>query len=51
MLATELADRLGKDPRPDIELNISRLKFATGQTLIEAGKELGETLRPEEVKQ
>ncbi|MCM8594871.1 DUF499 domain-containing protein [Accumulibacter sp.] len=50
-LATELAGRLGQDPQPDLDLNISRLMFATGQALIEAAKELGETLRPDEVKQ
>jgi hypothetical protein len=50
-LATELADKLGKDPQPDLDLNISWFRFATGQALTEAAKELGETLRPGEVKQ
>jgi hypothetical protein len=50
-LATELAGKLGKDPQPDLDLNISWFRFATGQALTEAAKELGETLRPDEMKQ
>jgi hypothetical protein len=49
--AEELASNLGCQPQPDLGLNISRIKFATGRALVEAAKELGEVLKPGEVVQ
>ena len=49
--AEELASNLGRQPQPDLDLNVSRIKFPTGQKLIEAAKELGEVPKPGEVIQ
>ena len=49
--ASELAVDLGEDVQPDLDLNISRVKFPTGRDLVEAAKELGVTPKPDEVVQ
>jgi hypothetical protein len=49
--ADELASNLGLQPQPDLDLNISRIKFPTGRALMETAKELGEVPRPGEVVQ
>ncbi len=50
-LAIELAERLSRDPQPELSLNIQWLKLPTGAALIELAKELGETLIEGEIRQ
>jgi hypothetical protein len=49
--AEELASNLSSQSQSDLDLNISRIKFATGRALVEAARELGEVPKPGEVVQ
>ena len=49
--ASELTVDLGEEVQPDLDLNISRVKFPTGRALVEAAKELGVAPKPDEVVQ
>jgi hypothetical protein len=49
--AAELAGDLSGEAQPDIDINISRIRFPTGRALVEAAKELGIAPQPGEVVQ
>ncbi len=48
---SELAVDLGEEVQPDLDINISRVKFPSGRALVEAAKELGLAPKPDEIVQ